>query len=295
MQTHLVVFGSSLRSTSTSAPGSRFSAGNSMKWMLGTFSGLSLFVCVACGDGNGATAGDGDTGEGPGDGDTAVGDGDTGTGDGDTAAGDGDTMAQGGTAGDGDVDGPAMSANLLPAEGEAMTMLWESEPAVFGPWFTYAFHEGAAIDPAEGIKVVGGKMCATLSGTATAAGGGAIGFQVCGAPTYPNEAGEYAWFPLNCTDNPAETCVPSETAMPSSFCGANITGVRIVATGIIDKVEFKGPGDSNLGDGGTHAEVIPVGGYAPAPVGKGGDITAIHIKSFHDGEICLESVVLEYE
>ena len=136
-------------------------------------------------------------------------------------------------------------------------------------------------------------MCATLAGTQLAAGGGAIGFQVCGAPTYPDANMMWSWFSLNCIDNPM-SCVASETAAPSSACGANITGIRFVGTGAIDKVEFKGPGDSNLGPLGTHAEVIPVDGYAPAPVGKGGDITAIHIKSFNDGEICLENLVYEY-
>ncbi len=144
-----------------------------------------------------------------------------------------------------------------------------------------------------GIKTVGGKMCATLAGTQLAAGGGAIGFQVCGAPTYPDANMMWSWFSLNCIDNPM-SCVASETAAPSSACGANITGIRFVGTGAIDKVEFKGPGDSNLGPLGTHAEVIPVNGYAPAPVGRGGDITAIHIKSFNDGEICLENLVYEY-
>ncbi len=187
------------------------------------------------------------------------------------------------------------SLNLIPDEGGAMTMHWGSKPSAFGPWFTYAFHAGTTIDPAMGIVTTDGKMCATLAGTQTAAGGGAIGFQTCGAPTYPNELGESAWFPLNCLENPADTCVPSETAMPSSFCGAKIAGVRFVSTGVINKVEFKGPEDGNLGPAGAHAEVIPVNGYAAAPSGRGGDITAIHFKSFNDGEICLASVQLVYE
>jgi hypothetical protein len=82
--------------------------------------------------------------------------------------------------------------------------------------------------------------------------------------------------------------------MPYSFCGGSIAGVKFVGTGV-NKVEFKGPNDSNLGAASGHAEVIPVNGYAAAPVGKGGDITAIHFKSFHDGPICLSSIELVYE
>ena len=145
-----------------------------------------------------------------------------------------------------------------------------------------------------GIKTIDGKMCATLAGTQIDAGGGAIGFQVCAAPSYPDVNMEWAWFPLNCMENPAEACILSAKVVPYKNCGGTIRGIRFVGTGKIDKVEFKGPNDSNLGPKNTHAEVVPVDGYAAAPAGKGGEITAIHIKSFHDGEICLESMMLEY-
>jgi hypothetical protein len=70
--------------------------------------------------------------------------------------------------------------------------------------------------------------------------------------------------------------------------------VRFVGTGV-QKIEFKGPGDANLGPGGAHAEVIPNQGYAAAPAGQGGNITAIHFKAFTDGEMSLSSVELILE
>lgn len=176
-----------------------------------------------------------------------------------------------------------------------MTQLWVNKPYVFGAWFTYAFHTGASIDPAAGIVTTDGKMCATLAGTSVDAGGGAIGFQVCGSPLYPNLEGESAWFPLACGgDLPADKCVPSETAMPYSFCGGSLAGVKFEGFGV-EKIEFKGPNDSNLEGGATHTEVVPTDGFAAIPAGYGGDVTAIHFKSFSDGELCLTRVELVYE
>ncbi len=187
--------------------------------------------------------------------------------------------------------------NVLPPEGESMTSNWTTKPYLFGPWFTYQFHNGTAVHPLtplEDFATTDGKMCITLTGTAIAAGGGAIGFSVCAGPTYPDKDGLYKWFPFNCTDNPAATCIPSEGAMPISYCGSQIVGVRFVGTNV-QKIEWKGPNDSNIGVGGGHAEVVPFKGYAAAPKGEEGNITAIHFKSFKDVEMCLSSVEFVYK
>jgi hypothetical protein len=181
----------------------------------------------------------------------------------------------------------------MPAVGDGMISLWDGDAPLFGPWFTYGYGTGGAIcspEPKAGIVATAEGMCINWSGCGTGQGA-AVGFKVCAAPKYPNEEGDSSFFPRACTGTHADSCVPSETAKPYSFCGGSISGVKFAPLPMALTVAF-------LDDTGTNGTVIKevkvAAGGTLAELPDGGErVAAVHFKLPNppaQGSLCVSGV-----
>ena len=191
--------------------------------------------------------------------------------------------------------------SLIPEDGQNMTIQVAAKPYVIGSWFTWRFHDPTTITPdstkKEPFVASKGKMCATLAKTAGVGGGGAISFRICSAPKYPDAAGAYKWYPLNCTDNPdPAVCIPSDKRMPISHCGGKLKAITFDAEGVpLTFVALMDSNDKGIGEAGNQwGEHKPVGGRLDIPAGREGDVASIHFKAFADGEFCISNVQFEF-
>jgi hypothetical protein len=171
---------------------------------------------------------------------------------------------------------------------------WTTTPYLFGPWFTYgwaATGTSCTPEPATGIAATAQGMCINWSSCGTNGQGVAVGFKVCAAPAYPNESGKSDWFPFACTGSNADSCIPSETAKPISFCKGNIKGVSFAALDQSVQVAFL----NAEGPNGTVIETVTVapGTTTASLKGDGSAVAAIHFKIANPsatGQLCVSNV-----